>query len=68
MTDEIKRALTRFENALASYWQTDGALNEVDDDRIYSLEKKALKFDRLVEEAREELVTQIEKALNEKRN
>lgn len=66
MKDELKYALVKFENKLASLWQLDGQLNECeDDDRAWRLEKNLKRVQAEADEARAELIAKIEELTND---
>lgn len=61
MKDDLKYALAKFENKLASLWQLDGQLNECEDDnRAWSYEKRMKRVQMEADEARVELIAKIE--------
>lgn len=61
MNDELKYALVKFENKLASMWQLDGQLMECNDDaRAWKMENRQRIIQKEVDEARVELVAAIE--------
>lgn len=66
MNDELKYALVKFENKLASLWQLDGQLQECDDDdRAWRYEKRQRIVQAEADEARAELIAKIEELTND---
>lgn len=62
MNNEIRAAMQLFENKLASLWQLDGQLREVEDDeRAYRLETRQRSLQNEVDRARADLIVEIDK-------